>query len=161
VRLPIIALDSRLREQGQHRAKDQFVFPAESLTGLPVMVVDDDAGVRDVVAFTLTKCGAFVTVSDSAQQALELLTDVTPAIVVSDLAMPDVDGYEFVRRFHALMAAKGVTVPVIALTAYGSVEDRDRALEAGFDRYLAKPIDPAELVRMIVKTRAEKLQLVG
>jgi CheY-like chemotaxis protein len=74
--------------------------------------------------------------------------------------MPDIDGYEFIRRFRGLMRAKGANVPVIALTAYGSVQDRDRVLKAGFDKHLAKPIDPAELVRTIVKTRVEKLSAV-
>jgi PAS domain S-box-containing protein len=161
VRLPIIALDSRLREHGQQRDKDEFVFPAESLRGLHVMVIDDDAGVRDVVALALAKCGASVTVANSAQEAFNLLPNLAPDIVVSDLGMPDVDGYEFVRRFRDTMHSRGATIPVIALTAYGSIQDRDRALEAGFDRHLAKPIDPAELVRTIVKTRAEKLNLVG
>jgi len=113
--------------------------------------------VRDLVALTLAKCGASVTVASSAQDALDLLPNLAPDVVVSDIAMPDVDGYEFIRRFRALSRPKGAKVPVIALTAYGSVQDRDRALEAGFDRHLAKPIDPVELVRTIVKSRAEKL----
>ena len=161
VRLPIVALDSRLRERGQPRDRDESAFPAESLRGLHVMVIDDDAGVRDVVAFTLAKCGASVTVANSVKDAFNLLPNLAPDIVVSDLAMPDVDGFEFVRRFRDQMSSTGPNIPVIALTAYGSVQDRDRALEAGFDRHLAKPIDPAELVRTLVKTRSEKLNLVG
>ena len=120
------------------------------------MVVDDDAGIRDIVALTLAKCGASVTVASSVQDALNLLPNLSPDVVVSDLAMPDMDGYEFIRRFRALSDGKGADVPAIALTAFGSLQDRDRALKAGFDRHLAKPIDPAELVRTIVKTREEK-----
>ena len=156
VSLPVVALDWRPSEQARG-AGDESVFPAESLRGLHAMVIDDDANVRDVVALTLAKCGASVTVASSVHDAFNLLPNLAPDIVVSDIAMPDVDGYEFIRRFRALMRAKGTNVPVIALTAYGSLQDRDRALEAGFDKHLAKPIDPAELVRTIVKTRDEKL----
>jgi CheY-like chemotaxis protein len=157
VRLPVVALDSRLPDQTQKRLVGEPAFPAESLRGLHAMVVDDEPGVRDVVALTLTKCGASVTVASSAEDALKLLPNLVPDFVVSDIAMPDIDGYEFIRRFRALTRSKGAGVPVIALTAYGSLQDRDRALQAGFDHHLAKPIDPAELVRTIVKSRGEKL----
>jgi CheY-like chemotaxis protein len=90
-----------------------------------------------------------------------LLPNLTPDVVVSDIAMPDVDGYEFIRMFRAITGRKGAKVPVIALTAYGSGQDRDRALQSGFDRHLAKPLDPAELVRTIVESRARKLSSVG
>jgi PAS domain S-box-containing protein len=160
VSLPIVALDWRPSDQAQRRAADEAVFPAESLRGLHAMVIDDDANVRDVVALTLAKCGASVTVANSVHDAFNLLPNLAPDVVVSDIAMPDIDGYEFIRRFRGLMRAKGANVPVIALTAYGSVQDRDRVLKAGFDKHLAKPIDPAELVRTIVKTRVEKLSAV-
>ena len=161
VRLPVVALDSRPAEHVQRHRAEEFVFPAESLRGLHAMVIDDDPGVRDVVALTLAKCGASVTVASSVDDALNLLPNLVPDVVVSDLAMPYADGYEFIRRFRSLARPKGENVPVIALTAYGNLQDRDKALEAGFDKYLAKPIDPADLVRTIVKTRAEKLGMVG
>jgi len=161
VRLPVVALASGSRDHPHPRGKDELVFPAESLRGLRAMVIDDDPGVRDVVAVTLTKCGASVTVASSVKEAFNFLADFVPDVVVSDLAMPEIDGYEFIRRFRVLNRPKGETIPVVALTAYGSVQDRHRALEAGFDQYLAKPIDPAELVRTIVKTRAEKLGVLG
>lgn len=161
VKLPVVAVDSRPAEQSERHSSDDFVFPAESLRGLHVMVIDDDAGVRDVVALTLAKCGASVTVASSADDALNLLPNLSPDVVVSDLAMPEVDGYEFIRRFRALARPKGANVPVIALTAYGNLQDRDRALKAGFDKYLAKPIDPTDLVRAIVRTRSEKIPSAG
>jgi PAS domain S-box-containing protein len=161
VSLPIVALDWRPPEQAQRPTAGDAAFPAESLRGLHTMIIDDDANVRDLVALTLAKCGASVTVASSVHDALSLLPNLSPDVVVSDIAMPDVDGYEFIRRFRALTGAKGANVPVIALTAYGSVQDRERALKAGFDRHVTKPIDPAELVRTIVKIRAEKLSSVG
>jgi PAS domain S-box-containing protein len=153
--LPVVALDSGAPEQAQPPATDEDAFPAECLRGLHAMVIDDNTSVRDLVALTLVKCGASVTVASSVQDALKLMPNLPPDVIVSDIAMPDVDGYEFVRQFRALARGKGANVPVIALTAYGSVQDRDRALKAGFDRHLSKPIDPAELVRTIVKTRSD------
>ena len=155
VSLPVVALDSGAPEQAQPPATDEDVFPAECLRGLHAMVIDDNGSVRDLVALTLAKCGASVTVASSVRDALNLMPNFPPDVIVSDIAMPDVDGYEFVRQFRALARGKGANVPVIALTAYGSVQDRDRALKAGFDRHLSKPIDPAELVRTIVKTRSD------
>jgi CheY-like chemotaxis protein len=155
VSLPVVALDSGAPEQAQPPATDGDAFPAECLRGLHAMVIDDNGSVRDLVALTLAKCGASVTVASSVRDALNLMPNLPPDIIVSDIAMPDVDGYEFVRQFRALARGKGANVPVIALTAYGSVQDRDRALKAGFDRHLSKPIDPAELVRTIVKTRSD------
>jgi len=161
IKLPLVALGSTVADQAQRRVTQEAAFPAESLRGLHAMVIDDDPSVRDVVALTLAKCGASVTVASSVQDALGLLPNLTPDVVVSDLAMPGIDGYEFIRKFRALTHPKGANVPVIALTAFGSAQERDRALEAGFDRHLTKPIDPAELVRAIVRTRAQKLNLAG
>jgi CheY-like chemotaxis protein len=156
VSLPLVALDARVPTDGQQPAADQEIFPAESLRGLHVMVVDDNASVRDLVALTLTKCGASVTVASSVRDALGLMPNLAPDVVVSDVAMPGADGYEFVRKFRALTDSKGAKVPVIALTAFGSVQDRERALQAGFDQHLSKPIDPVELVRAIVASRSPR-----
>jgi CheY-like chemotaxis protein/two-component sensor histidine kinase len=157
VRLPLVALGSGSPDQTPPGTIGEAGFPAESLRGLHAMVIDDDVGVRDVVALTLAKCGASVTVASSVPDALNLLPNLAPDVVVSDIAMPNMDGYEFLRRFRTFTRLRGAKVPVIALTAYGSAHDRDRALEAGFDQHLVKPVDPAELVRTIVESRARKL----
>lgn len=157
VRLPLVGVGPRPVHDGSEQTTAESAFPSDALRGFHVVVIDDDAGVRDVVALTLTKCGASVTVANSVQDALNLLPNLSPDMVLSDLAMPNEDGYEFIRKFRTLHRPKGPEVPVVALTAFGSSQDRDRALAAGFDRHLAKPIDPAELVRTIVKTRAEKI----
>jgi CheY-like chemotaxis protein len=120
------------------------------------MVIDDDAGVRDVVALTLAKCGASVTAAASANDALNLLPDVAPDVIVSDLGLPRKDRYEFIRTFREMTHRQGARVPVIGLIAYGTARDRVRAMDAGFDRLLAKPFDPTELVHTIAKTRTEK-----
>jgi signal transduction histidine kinase/CheY-like chemotaxis protein len=160
VSLPVVALDSA-PEQAQRPAAKKDLFPAECLRGLHAMVIDDNTSVRDLVALTLAKCGASVTVASSVRDALNLMPKFTPDVIVSDIAMPDIDGYEFIRKFRALNQAKDANVSVIALTAHGSAQDHDRALKAGFDRHLSKPIDPADLVRTILKTRSEKISATG
>jgi CheY-like chemotaxis protein len=161
VSLPIAAAEAHAATRAGRSGRGKDVFPSESLRGLHIMVVDDNASVRDLVALTLTKCGASVTVATSVDDALGLMPNLAPDVVVSDLAMPNIDGYEFVRRFRAMTDSKGGRIPVIALTAYGSVQDRERALEAGFDSYLSKPIDPGELVHAVAATQARGDETVG
>jgi PAS domain S-box-containing protein len=124
-------------------------FPSESLRGLHILVLDDDASVRELLALALSKCGASVTLASSVDDALSLLPNLSPDVVISDIAMPGADGYEFIQKLRALVRPRGADLPVIALTAYASVHDRGRALRAGFDRHLTKPVDPIELVRTI------------
>ncbi|MDQ2658926.1 MAG: ATP-binding protein, partial [Verrucomicrobiota bacterium] len=156
VRLPIVALDTRVPEPAQRPSGESDLFPANSLRGVHVMVVDDEPSVRDLVALTLAKCGASVTVAASVNDALGLMPHLKPDVVVSDIAMPGVDGYEFIQRLRALVEPKGADIPAIALTAYAGAQDRNRALQLGFDLHLTKPVDPVALVRAIVKSRAEK-----
>lgn len=89
------------------------------------------------------------------------MPNLSPDVIVSDIAMPGVDGYEFIQRLRALTDPKGSNIPVIALTAYASAQDRRRALESGFDRHLSKPVDPVDLVQAIVTSRFEKVRLNG
>ena len=153
VLLPIVALDPRKVPQAASPAAAPPVFPEQSLRGVHVMVVDDEASVRDLVALTLAKCGASVTVATSVQDALGLMPNLHPDVIVSDIAMPGVDGYDFVRRVRSLVEPSRAEIPMIALTAYASLQDRKRALDLGFDRHLTKPVDPGELVRAIAEAR--------
>ena len=153
VMLPVVKAGARLPAEMKEPAAKGSDLPSESLRGLHVMVVDDDAGLRDVVALTLVKFDAAVTVANSGEDALSLLPDLAPDVVVSEIALPGLDGYEFIRRLRALMSGREITVHAIALTALGSAQERERALEAGFNQHLAKPIDPTELVRAIAKSR--------
>ena len=157
VLLPVVALDMRAPQEARQTGAEEDVFPGQSLRGLHVMVLDDEASVRELVTLTLAKCGASVTVASSVQDALGLMPNLTPDVIVSDIAMPGADGYEFIHRLRALTEPKGLSIPVIALTAYASMQDRNRALEFGFDRHLTKPVDPIDLVQAIVKSRFEKL----
>jgi signal transduction histidine kinase len=127
---------------------DPWINPA-LLQGLHVLVVEDDEDTRDLLAAALEQHGARVTAVASVAAALERL-DAGPAdVLVSDLAMPDEDGYALIRQVRERSAAQGGGVPAAALTAYVRAEDRSRVLAAGFQRHVPKPIDPSDLVNVV------------
>jgi len=134
------------------RAKVPPVCSAE-LDGLGVLVVDDETDTRELIAFTLSRCGAEVRTAASAAAALEALEQWAPDVLISDIGMPGMDGYEFIRRVRGSGPGAKAQTPAVALTAYAAVEDRLRALSAGFQTHLAKPLDPSELV-VVVATLA-------
>ena len=156
---PLADRDSFLAKRAERPVVREIGLSEKALKGLRVMVVDDDAGVRDVVTMTLTKCGAKVVAVASAKEALKRLSDFSPHVVLSDIAMPDLDGYEFVQRLRRAANSRNATIPVIALTAYGSSQDRERALKAGFDQHVTKPIDPTQLVQAVATSRTEETQV--
>lgn len=121
---------------------------AANLEGLTILVVDDDADSRELVATVLRAEGAEVTAAASAMQALALLEVGAPMLLVSDVGMADVDGYELLRRIRRLSDPKCRNLPAIALTAYSRAQDRRLALAAGFQSHISKPVEPAELVRV-------------
>ena len=118
----------------------------ESLSGLRVLVVDDEADAREVMRFMLERGGAQVRIADSAAEALDAIREERPDLLISDIGMPGEDGYVLVRRLRAMEEGLGRRLPAIALTAYASEEDTRRALAAGFDAHLSKPVDPARLI---------------
>jgi PAS domain S-box-containing protein len=120
-----------------------------SLDGTTVLVVDDDADARSLLAFVLERQGARVLTAGSADAAVGLLARERPQVLLADIEMPHEDGYAFIRRIRALPEAAGGRTPAAALTAYAGAHDRARALQAGFQMHLAKPIDPSELVIMV------------
>jgi len=121
------------------------------LRGLHVLVVEDEEDTRDLLVAALEQHGARVTAVSSAAAALEHL-DAGPAdVLVSDLAMPDEDGYALIRQVRERPAAQGGCIPAAALTAYARAEDRLRALEAGYQTHLAKPVDPSELIATVAR----------
>jgi len=117
------------------------------LYGLKVLVVDDNEDARELAATTLRHAGAHVVTADSSRAAMESLQSVVPDVVLSDIAMPNGTGYDLAR--HIRSAPRTAKVPAIALTAYARPEDRERALEAGFDTHIGKPVDPVALVRSV------------
>ncbi|MGD9902051.1 MAG: CHASE3 domain-containing protein [Vicinamibacterales bacterium] len=145
VRLPL-ALSHR--HDGVSRQPTMPAQLAGLLRGLRVLVLDDEPDARDILRRLLEDAGAQVLVTASAQQALDVLQTSLPDVIVSDIGMPDQDGYEFIQQVRQL-PGPAATVPAAALTALARLEDRKRALLAGFQSHLAKPVDPAELIAAV------------
>ncbi len=120
-----------------------------NLQGVQLLVVDDHADTLDALVRILRGKGALVRTAERTSAALELLRGWRPDVIISDLAMPEEDGYNLIRRIRGLPDERQRWVPALALTAFARDDDKDRALAAGFDDYLAKPADPAELIRKI------------
>ncbi|MGJ5672969.1 MAG: response regulator [Nostochopsis sp.] len=124
------------------------------LARLKILVVDDDEDSRFYISTVLEADGASVTTVASAAKALEVLLQLQPDVLVCDIGMPDEDGYTLIRKIRGLKAEKVENVPAIALTAYADSEDRIRALEAGFQTHVAKPVDPDNLVAAVANVLA-------
>ena len=134
-----------------HLRVPAFVPRPVSLAGATMLVVDDEEDARDLVATVLRGQGAEVLTANSAAAALELIGSRAFAAMVSDIGMPLSDGHDLMHRVRAL----GVALPAVALTAYSREEDRRRALDAGFERYLSKPVEPNELIAIVSDLVAE------
>ncbi|HEY0174343.1 MAG TPA: response regulator, partial [Pyrinomonadaceae bacterium] len=126
------------------------------LVGLRVLLVDDDEDTLEMLRIFVRRAGAEVTAVSSASAALEASESVRPDVVVADIGMPSVDGYEFIQRLRALGPERGGETPAVALTAYAAEADRVRALRTGFNAHLAKPVDPDALVDALVNLAARQ-----
>jgi PAS domain S-box-containing protein len=125
------------------------VWNPPDLAGLKVLAVDDQPDARDLIRRVLEDCGARVIIAGSAAEALEALSRERPDVLLSDIGMPDVDGFDLLRRVRAMGAAGGGDIPAIALTAFARSEDRTKALRAGFRMHMSKPVEPAELLAAV------------
>jgi len=121
----------------------------KELYGLKILVVDDDADTRELIEWVLKRVGAEVTSVGSAREALEALERDKPSLLVSDIAMPEEDGYELLKKIRALPPERGGRTPAIALTAHSLVQDRLQSLRAGFQSHVPKPVVPEELVEVV------------
>jgi CheY-like chemotaxis protein len=119
------------------------------LDGLRVLIVDDEDDTLDLVTMELTQHGARATAVSSAKEALELLDKNEFDLLISDIGMPVMDGYSLIRELRKQEAGKERRVPAVALTAYASVQDRMRAILAGFNTHVAKPVEANELVTVV------------
>jgi CheY-like chemotaxis protein/anti-sigma regulatory factor (Ser/Thr protein kinase) len=137
----------RMEHGDQHGTAPAFA----SLPGVHVLIVEDEADARDLLVAVLQRAGADVFAVASSIEALRTLNQWQAEILVSDIGLPDEDGYALIHKVRALDPDHGGTIPAIALTANARMEDRARALAAGFQRHMAKPVDPAELTRAIAQ----------
>ncbi|MGH9928683.1 MAG: PAS domain S-box protein [Pyrinomonadaceae bacterium] len=149
VTLPIMSGGSQVADAGS-AVGSQEKMPAQSfLRGVKILLIEDEIDARDLLVEMLLACGAEVIAADSASVALTLLTQWQPEIVVSDISMPGVDGYSFIRQVRT--GAFNPAVPAIALTAHARAEDRRLALAAGFQEHLTKPVSLADLAQSIAR----------
>jgi PAS domain S-box-containing protein len=117
--------------------------------GVRVLIVEDDHETRDILAAILDRAGFSYRVATRASEALSVLDDWQPDVIVSDIGMPDMDGYEFARQLRTRPAAQGGHIPALAVSAFARAEDRELALRSGYQAHIAKPVEPAELVKAI------------
>jgi len=144
VRLPQSLAVPEAEERRLH-LPDPSLAPLE---GLRVLAVDDDADTLEAVRMTLERYGAAVTVARSGREALALLLRERPDVMVADIGMPDLDGYALMEQIRALDPSLGGQTPAVALTAHASLSDRLRALNAGFQHHVGKPVHPEDLAVM-------------
>ncbi len=152
VKLPVLPVYQNAPVTRQQNPSDIEAGPADhatDLAGLKVLVVDDEADTCELLRSFLSRCGADVSAARSASEAFSLFKLVHPDVVVSDIGMPFEDGYELIRKVRALPEVNGGGVPAVALTAYARPEDRLKALRAGYQMHVAKPIQLDELVSIV------------
>ncbi|MBD2562920.1 response regulator [Nostoc linckia FACHB-391] len=121
----------------------------EILAAIQILVVDDDDDTREFHTFVLEQAGARVTAVASAKEALQVLAESEPDILLSDIGMPETDGYMLMRQVKTLQALQAKQIPAIALTAYAGEINQQQALESGFQKHMSKPVEPEELVKAI------------
>jgi PAS domain S-box-containing protein len=125
-------------------------FPTKSgIAGLRILIVDDEADARELLTIMLEQAGANVTAVGSVSDALNIIEQLQPDILLSDIGMPGEDGYCLIQKTKHLKTKSGKQIPAAAITAYARVEDQVRALQAGFQTHLPKPIDPAQLIAVV------------
>ncbi len=152
VSLPISVMVAASERHG----RTELPFPADRaferpahLRGLRVLVVDDDDDARQMVAVILEDCGCYVTTAGNVADAMRRIAEDLPDLLLSDIGMPDEDGYDLIRKVRSLPRDHGGDIPAAALTAYARPEDRRRMLNSGYSIHLPKPMEPAELVAVV------------
>ena len=154
VRLPLmVAVESQTQSDGETNRR-AAVSPEQtpaSLSGLRILIVDDEEDARELITVMLSKSGALMKAASSASEALKLLQDWRPDVLIADIGMPVEDGYGLIKRLRELPKDKGGQTPALALTAYARTEDRVRALSAGYQVHLSKPVDRVELAAVVAR----------
>ncbi|MBN3885337.1 MAG: PAS domain-containing protein [Nostoc sp.] len=151
VQLPLLNVEPEIKQP------DELPQPGLELTGIRVLTVDDDPDARELLTVLLTEYGAKVLTVASATEVLANLESFQPDVLVSDIGMPEVDGYSLIQQIRTLTPEKGGEIPAIALTAYARVEDSQRAITSGYQRHVTKPLDPEELVQAVMALAHSKL----
>jgi PAS domain S-box-containing protein len=148
VRIPLIKKDLTPKQQINISALNPF-SATEILTGIQILVVDDDDDTRDFHTFVLEQAGAMVIAVSSAKEALQVLAESEPDMLLSDIGMPEIDGYMLMQQIQGLQRKQVKQIPAIALTAYAGEINQQQALDSGFQKHISKPVEPDELVKAI------------
>jgi PAS domain S-box-containing protein len=143
VKLPLMVT------QPQAPDKDKQPELSLDLSGVTVLLVDDDADTREFITFLLEEYGASVTAVTTANEVLATLTQFQPDVFLSDIGMPEVDGYTLIQKIRNLSVEQGGQIPAIALTAYAGEMNEEKALSAGFQKHISKPVEPNLLIEAI------------
>ncbi len=148
---PVHSLGEKPLTLGESLEKDRLQLKQAdaSIAGLRVLVLDDEPDARNLLKRLLEDKGASVYVCESAMQAMDTIVGERPDVIVSDIGMPDEDGYSFISRVRKQPLERGGSIPALALTAYARADDRLSAIRAGFQHHLAKPVEPAELIAIV------------
>jgi CheY-like chemotaxis protein len=150
VSLPMAAVQSDdKREHPTSRYNCALEYEDIALDNLRVLVIDDEPDARELIRRVLSQCNAHVITAASAEEGLRVLLAQKPNVIVSDVGMPEKDGYQFIREVRSLSASDGGRTPAIALTAFARSEDRTRAMRAGYQVHISKPIEPQELIATV------------
>jgi PAS domain S-box-containing protein len=150
IELPLMTVQPTDDPRGQPQGVDAGAWgKLPSLVGISVLAVDDEPDARELIKYVLERCGAKVAVAASGREAIAMLRALRPDMIVSDIGMPDEDGYEFMRKVRLLPPESGGKTPAAALTAFARAEDRTRALLAGYQIHISKPVEPAELTAVV------------
>lgn len=152
VSLPLVVVHPEVEpddfdRNGATSSSGDYKEPA--LDGVKVLVVDDEPDARELIRLVLEGCNAEVATAGSAQEAFEALLRDKPHVLVSDIGMPQEDGYQFIRKLRSLTPERGGLIPAVALTAYARAEDRKRALLSGYQMHISKPVEPSELIAVV------------
>jgi hypothetical protein len=160
VKLPALQPKSNRQErrgEEQESTLDDLPSTPLPLHGLQVLIVDDEPDVRELLKAVIEESGAEVIAAASVQEALQVLEQLQPDVLVSDIAMPFEDGYTLIRRVRDLETQGGEILPAVALTAYVREEDCEQAITSGFQRHMSKPVDTTQLVTAVAELAGRTL----
>jgi CheY-like chemotaxis protein len=152
VRLPLMIVHPEAREPRREHPRTERIAPLTGLAdlgGIRIVAIDDEEDALTLLRVVLESAGAQVATVSDPTGAMACIEKVKPQVLVIDLGMPAIDGFELIARLRAASNPDVSDVPAVALTAFARSEDRTRALRAGFEMHLAKPVDPGELVQSV------------
>ncbi|MDP8962821.1 MAG: response regulator [Cyanobacteriota bacterium] len=138
-----------LKQESESSSPNPASVASRTLSGLQVLIVDDEPDVRDLLTVAIQESGAEAIAVESASEALKVLDNSQPDVLVSDIGMPLEDGYTLIRQVREREAKRGGLLPAVALTAYVREEDSDNAIASGFQKHMSKPVDTTQLVRVV------------